>query len=61
MCLGACYWAKLDQIYYGASAQDARDFGYIYTDMYYAHPEENKKKEFNLTQLLRDEAISIWK
>jgi len=61
MCLGACYWAKLDQIYYGASAQDARDFGYIYTDMYYAYPEENKKKEFNLTQLLRDEAISIWK
>ncbi|MDP5231629.1 MAG: nucleoside deaminase [Cellulophaga sp.] len=60
MCLGASYWAKIEAIYYGASAKDAKDFGFIYTNMYYAYSEENRTKEFNLIQLLRDEAIAVW-
>lgn len=61
MCLGASYWAKLDRIYYGASAQDAKSFGFIYTDMYYAYPDDLRAKEFNLHQLLPEEAVAVWK
>lgn len=61
MCLGASYWAKLDQIYFGASAQDAKAFGFIYSHMYYAYPDAQRAKEFHLSQLLPDEAVAVWK
>jgi len=60
MCLGACYWAKFKTIYYGASAEDAKDFGFVYSDMYYASENDDRRKEFNLIQLLRDEAVAVW-
>lgn len=61
MCLGACYWAKFNQIYYGASAKDAKEFGYIYSDMFYASDTEKRRLEFKMTQLLNDEAVAVWK
>jgi tRNA(Arg) A34 adenosine deaminase TadA len=61
MCLGAAYWAKIKTIYYGASAEDAKEFGFIYSDMYYNYSEEQRRKEFNLKQCLRDEAVAVWK
>ncbi|MFS4446513.1 nucleoside deaminase [Maribacter sp. 2307UL18-2] len=61
MCLGACYWAKFEHIYYGASAADAKEYGYIYSDMFYASDAEKRYGEFKMTQLLRDEAVAVWK
>jgi tRNA(Arg) A34 adenosine deaminase TadA len=61
MCLGACYWAGFKTIYFGASAQDAKDNGYVYSDMFYASDSEKRYKEFNMVQLLRDEAVAVWK
>lgn len=61
MCLGACHWAKFKTVYYGASAADAKDFGYVYSQMYYASEEDKRRKEFKLKQLLRDEAVAVWK
>lgn len=61
MCLGACYWAKFKAIYYGASAEDAKQFGFVYSNMYYASEQDNRRKEFNLKQMLRDEAVAVWK
>ncbi|WP_281542378.1 nucleoside deaminase [Maribacter aestuarii] len=61
MCLGACYWANFKTIYYGASSKDAKDFGYIYSEMYYASEENKRREEFKLKQLLRDEAVAVWK
>ncbi|QLG47210.1 nucleoside deaminase [Costertonia aggregata] len=60
MCLGACYWAKFKTIYFGASAQDAKEHGYVYSDMFYASNTENRHREFNMVQLLREEAIAVW-
>ena len=61
MCLGACHWAKFKTVYYGASAADAKDFGFIYSEMYYASEEDKRREEFKLKQLLRDEAVAVWK
>lgn len=60
MCLGACYWAKFKAIYFGASAQDAKQYGYVYSAMFYASDREKRYEEFNMHQLLRDDAMAVW-
>ncbi|MBT8319332.1 MAG: nucleoside deaminase [Gramella sp.] len=60
MCLGAAYWADLDYIYYGASAEDAREYGFKYSDMYYNSNSDDRHREFKMIQLCREEAIEIW-
>lgn len=61
MCLGACFWAGFKHIYFGASADDAKEHGYIYSNMFYASGTQERYKEFNMIQLLRDEAVAVWK
>lgn len=61
MCLGACHWAKFKEIYYGASAADARNFGYEYSESFYKMDTGLRQSEFRMTQLLRDEALEVWR
>tara|TARA_R110002051_G_scaffold303798_1_gene372879 strand:- start:482 stop:676 length:195 start_codon:yes stop_codon:yes gene_type:complete len=61
MCLGATRWASLSVIYFGASAEDAKDAGYIYSDLFYSSTTEQRYNEFNLKQLLQAEAVAVWK
>ncbi len=61
MCLGACYWAKFQKIYYGASALQAKENGFIYSNMFYTSDRGARHKEFNLEQLLANEALEAWK
>ena len=61
MCLGTTRWAELDQVYYGASAADAKEAGYIYSDLFYNSHTGKRHKEFNLKQMLREEAVAVWK
>lgn len=60
MCLGSCYWAKFSAIYFGASAEDAKNYGYVYSDMFYASNAKKRYEEFNMKQLLSEEAIAVW-
>lgn len=60
MCLGATYWAKFDKIFYGASALQAKEFGYIYSNMFYDSNPGARHKEFKLEQLLDSEALVVW-
>ena len=64
MCLGAIYWARIDQIYYANTKSDAAGIGFddqfIYDEI--ALP-QNKRKVL-IQQLLRNEALSafqLWK
>ncbi len=61
MCLGACHWARFSAIYFGASAKDAKRYGYIYSDIFYASDNKKRLQEFNMHQIMRDEAVHIWK
>ncbi|MFL1895291.1 nucleoside deaminase [Aquimarina sp. 2-A2] len=60
MCLGASHWSGFRAIYYGASAADAKAFGYVYSDMYYSSDMEERHSEFNMKQLLSEQAIKVW-
>ncbi|SNR59769.1 tRNA(Arg) A34 adenosine deaminase TadA [Maribacter sedimenticola] len=60
MCLGAIYWAKFKKVYYGSSAQDAKEHGFIYSNMFYDSNTEARQKEFNLEQLMAEEAVKVW-
>jgi len=62
MCMAACYWAGIDRVYYAASVDDAHRYGDfddrpIYEQL--ALPKE--KRSVKLTQMLRDEAVAVWK
>lgn len=60
MCLGACHRAAFDNILYGASAEDARDHGFLYSDSYFNMERGKRHSEFRMTQLLREEALKVW-
>ena len=57
MCLSAIYWARIRNVYYGATRQDAAridfDDEFIYREV--ARPVEQRK--LKMTQLLRAEAL----
>ena len=45
MCLAACYWARLDKIYYSNTRQDAADIGFDDSHIYEEIKKENDKRE----------------
>ena len=62
MCLAACYWAGIEEIYYAATVDDACAYGNfddrpIYEEL--ALPKERRR--VRLRQLLREEAVEVWK
>lgn len=62
MCMAACYWAGIEQVFYAATVEDAKTYGDfddlpIYQQL--ALPKD--KRSIKLTQLCREEAIEIWK
>jgi guanine deaminase len=62
MCMAACYWAGIEKLFFSASVEDAFEYGNfddrpIYEQL--ALPKE--KRSIALTQMLRDEAVVVWK
>jgi guanine deaminase len=56
MCLAACYWARLDRIYYACSAEDAAKAGFDDAFLYAEFRKVQAERTLPATQLLRDEA-----
>jgi guanine deaminase len=56
MCLAACYWARLDAVYYGADAADAARAGFDDAFLYEEFRKEQAARTLPATQLLSDEA-----
>jgi tRNA(Arg) A34 adenosine deaminase TadA len=56
MCLAAAYWARLDAIYYGASAADAARAGFDDAFLYGELRKETGERKLRATQLLGEEA-----
>lgn len=58
MCLAAAYWARIDAIYYGASAADAARSGFDDAFLYEELRKDHGARSLPSTQLLGDEAWS---
>ena len=56
MCLAASYWARLDAIFYGASAADAKRAGFDDAFLYDEFRKGRAARSLPATQLLADEA-----
>ncbi len=56
MCLAAAYWARLDAVYYGASAADAARAGFDDAFLYAELRKAASQRKLHSTQLLGDEA-----
>jgi tRNA(Arg) A34 adenosine deaminase TadA len=56
MCLAAAYWARLDAIYYGASAADAARAGFDDAVLYDELRKDKGQRKIRSMQLLGDEA-----
>ena len=56
MCLAACYWARLDAIYYGCSAADAARAGFDDAFLYEELRKDRSSRALSATQLLVEEA-----
>lgn len=63
MCLSACYWARLDAVYFGASAAHAARAGFDDAFLYDEFRKDSGLRQLRLTQLLGDEAwisFQVW-
>jgi tRNA(Arg) A34 adenosine deaminase TadA len=56
MCLAAAYWARVDAVYYGASAADAARVGFDDAFLYAELRKDSVDRKLRATQLLGDEA-----
>jgi tRNA(Arg) A34 adenosine deaminase TadA len=56
MCLAAAHWARVDAVYFGASAADAARAGFDDAFLYEELRKDKAKRKLPATQLLGDEA-----
>jgi tRNA(Arg) A34 adenosine deaminase TadA len=56
MCLAAAYWARIDAIYFGASASDAERAGFDDSFIYRELRKDSAARKLPATQLLGEEA-----
>ncbi len=61
MCLGAIYWARPKAIYYAATRYDATDINFDDSFIYEEINAEIPNRKIKTTQILRDEALEIFK
>jgi tRNA(Arg) A34 adenosine deaminase TadA len=58
MCLAAAYWARIDGLYYGASAADAARAGFDDAFIYQELRKDQAERQLPATQLLSEQAWS---
>jgi tRNA(Arg) A34 adenosine deaminase TadA len=56
MCLAACHWARLERVFYGASAADAARAGFDDALLYEEFRKAPEERSLPATQMLGDEA-----
>jgi tRNA(Arg) A34 adenosine deaminase TadA len=61
MCLGAIYWAKIDEIYYGNTKEDAKDIGFDDSFIYDELELPLEKRKVKAIQLEHEEAQKAFK
>jgi len=61
MCYGACWWARVEHIYYASTIQDAKDFGgFDDVSMYEAMNDSIEDRPVQGISMLREEMLPLW-
>jgi tRNA(Arg) A34 adenosine deaminase TadA len=62
MCYAGCCWARVDEIYFASTINDAKEFG-NFDDalMYEAMQLRTTDRPLKGSELLRDEMVPLWK
>jgi len=63
MCLSAIYWARVDNIYYANTRDDAKKINFDDSLIYSEISKKNEDRKIPIKQMLRDEALKafeIW-
>lgn len=58
MCMGAIYWARLSQVYFGNTREDAARAGFDDSLIYDEIAKPYGARQILMTVLLRDEALA---
>nr|MBF0221257.1 nucleoside deaminase [Desulfobulbaceae bacterium] len=61
MCLAAIYWSEIKGVYYAATRKDAADIGFADDFIYEELNKESKQRSIPLKQLMRSEALKVFK
>jgi tRNA(Arg) A34 adenosine deaminase TadA len=61
MCLAAAYWARLEQVWYGATAQDAAAIGFDDSHIQRQVKQPEERRLLSHGQLLRGEALVVFR
>lgn len=61
MCLAAIYWARISNIYYGNTKEDAAAIGFDDDFIYKEFDKEPSQRSLLIEQRMRDEALSAFK
>ena len=60
MCLGAIYWCRLDELYFGNSKDDAADVGFDDSFIYDELKVSVENRRVKTSQFMREEAITAF-
>ena len=62
MCAAAAYWAGIERVFYAATVGDALEYGGFDDSMIYDQLRKDVgERSIPATQLLREEAVEVWK
>ncbi|MEX1193320.1 MAG: nucleoside deaminase [Brumimicrobium sp.] len=61
MCLGAIYWAHLDELYFANNKKDAADIGFDDAFIYDELDLPYEKRKLKTNQFMRDEALQAFR
>jgi tRNA(Arg) A34 adenosine deaminase TadA len=61
MCLGAAYWAGLQEIFFGNTREDASHYGFKDEHIYLEIERAVDKRQISFSQILGDEAIEAFR
>jgi tRNA(Arg) A34 adenosine deaminase TadA len=62
MCYAAAWWARIDEIYYSSTIQDALEYGAFDDEaIYEAVTQPGPERAVPARELLRDEMVAVWR
>jgi guanine deaminase len=62
MCAAACYWAGIERMFYASTVEDALEYGGFDDSLIYQELKKPlRERSIPSQQILREEAIEIWK